>query len=127
MTQRTPSTGQLAWALAGALLMFAGWLLAILPAFRHLHRVWLVVVLAVVLYGLVLVPSSLDIFTNRPRGNGKRGAGTLAISLVPALAIFVILVVVAPLSLLAGVLAIVVELAGMALYGWAWWRYQHAG
>ena len=125
MTERTPSNGLLVRSLAGALLMFAGWLLAILPVFQHLHRVWLVVVVAVVLYGLVLVPSSLDIFTARARG--KRGAGALAISLVPALAIFVILVVVAPLSFGLAALALAVEVAGMALYGWAWWRFQQGG
>ena len=121
MTEQSPSTASLALALAGALLMFAGWLLAILPVFRNLRHLWLVVAVAVLVYGLVLVPSSLDIFVTR-RG-GKRGPGTLAVSLVPAVVIFLILVFAEPLHAVASALAIAIELAGIAIYGWAWWRF----
>ncbi|MDQ2744255.1 MAG: hypothetical protein M3Z66_18445 [Chloroflexota bacterium] len=111
-------------ALLGSLLMFAGWVLAIVPAFQHIHRVALVVVVAIIGFGIVLVPTGLDLFM-APGPGQKRGLGTLLVSLVPAVALFLITVIVLPLGAFFRGIAIASEFAGMALYGWSRWTYRH--
>ncbi len=113
-------------ALLGSLLMFAGWVLAIVPSFQHLNQVWLVTALVVVFFGLVLIPSGLDFFfwSAPADSTSKRGVGVIVWSMLPALALMVIAISVLPTPLVTRILAIVTELVGMGLFGWAWWTYR---
>lgn len=110
-------------ALVGSILMFAGWMLAIVPAFHHLHRVALVVVVAVIGFGLVLIPAGIDVLTRQPEG-GKRGPRTIIVSMLPSAVIFFITVAVLQIDVVFRVLAIVCEISGMAIYGWSSRVYQ---
>jgi len=107
-------------ALLGSILMFAGWVLAIVPAFHHFHRIAIIVIVAVIGFGVVLIPSGLDIL-GMPRDAGeKRGTVTLLVSMLPAAVLFVITVVVLPLAPVYRILAIVAEVVGMVAFAWAW-------
>lgn len=110
-----------AWVfgLIGSILMFAGWVLAIVPAFHHLHRVALVVAAAIIGFGLVLIPAGVHFLTSQSEG-GKRGPGTIVVSMLPSAVIFFITVAVIPLGAVFRVLAILCEIVGMAVYGWSW-------
>ncbi len=108
------------FGLIGSILMFAGWVLAIVPAFHDLHHVGLVVAAAIIGFGLVLIPAGVNFLTSQPAG-GKRGPGTMVASMTPSAVIFFITVAVVPLGAIVRVLAILCEVAGMAVYGWSWW------
>lgn len=107
-------------ALIGSILMFIGWVLAIVPAFHHFKSIALVVVVAIVAFGLAIIPAGLDIFVP----SQKRGAATIIFSLIPAIIIFLVAAFVLPIGGIARLLAIISELAGMALYGWTWHTAQ---
>jgi hypothetical protein len=108
-------------ALIGSMLMFAGWVLAIVPAFHDLHRVALVVGVAVVGFGLVLIPAGVDFLGNQTAG--KRGPRAIIVSMLPSVVLFFITVAVLPLSAIFRVLATICEIGGMAIYGGAWGVY----
>jgi hypothetical protein len=103
--------------------MFAGWVLAIIPAFRHVQSIALVLVVAVGAFGLVLIPSGLDIF-QLPLADRGRGPMVLVISMLPAAGLFLATVLILPIGPGFRALAIVAECLGMGMYGWAWWRYR---
>lgn len=107
-------------ALAGSALMFAGWVLAIVGSFDHLRRVALVVAVAVVGFGLVLIPAGLDIVGGQGQPGEKRGLIPLLVTVVPAAVLFVIVVFALPLGAVVRVLAIVLEAAGLVVSGRAW-------
>lgn len=73
-------------------------------------------------FGLVLIPAGMDFFFRRPE-RGKRGTGTIVTSILPSAVIFLIVIAVLPLDTVFRVLAIVCEVAGMAMYGWAMWGH----
>lgn len=125
MARPSPSARLVALALVGSLLMFCGWIIAILPAFQHLRSIALVVVVALIGFGLVLIPSGLDFIWFPPRSNQKRGIGVLLISILPAALLFLITAVILPISLAFQVIAVVTEFLGMAIYGRAWWDSTH--
>lgn len=107
-------------ALAGSALMFAGWVLAIVGSFDHVRRVALVVAVAVVGFGLVLIPAGLDIVGGQGQPGEKRGLIPLLVTVVPAAVLFVIVVFALPLGAVVRVLAIVLEAAGLVVSGRAW-------
>lgn len=107
-------------AILGSLLMLIGWALAIVPTFHDLSSVWPVVVVALIAFGAVLIPPGADIFYRPGQPGQKRGLIPVLIAAVPAAALFVVVVAVLPLALALRVLAIVVELVGMALFIAAW-------
>lgn len=111
-------------ALLGSALMFAGWVLAIVPAFRHLQNVAIVVIVAVIGFALVLIPAGMDMMG--AASGEKRSLGTIVVSTIPAALLFLITVFALPLETVYRVLAILAELAGMALYLAAWWHAAHA-
>lgn len=119
------SSGTHVWVfgLISSILMFAGWVLAIVPAFQDLHRVGLVVAAAVIGFGLVLIPAGVNFLTKRPE-EGKHGPRTIAVSMIPSAVIFLIMVAIIPIDAIFRVLAIVCEVAGMAIYGWSWWGHS---
>lgn len=119
-TQPRAQTGSALAALLGSVLMFIGWVLAIVPAFHHIQRIALVLGVAVVGFGLVLIPLGLDLFL-APASPAKRGLGTLLISMLPAVILYLIVVTVLPVGTVARVLSLLTELGGMLVYGWAWW------
>lgn len=104
----------------GSILTFAGWVLALAPAFHRASNVTLVVVFAVVGFGLVLVPAGLDIITpSRPDRKGRRMSVVVAI--IPALVIFGVVAATLPIGRGFLIAAIVAEVVGVLIYGWAWW------
>jgi disulfide bond formation protein DsbB len=126
MAEKTSETLDIGLALLGSILMFAGWVLAIAPAFQHVKHGEIPLILGGVGFGVVLIPLGLDFLgTPREETSEKRGKGTLVVSLLPAVALFVIVVAVFPLSTLFRILAVAVEFVGMAAYSRAVWVYHH--
>lgn len=126
MVGSSPPTRLVVLALVGSILMFCGWVLAILPSFVHLQNIVFVVVIALIGFGLVLVPSGLDFVWFPARSNQKRGIGVLLISVLPAAVLFLLTVAILPLSLAFRVVAVVAEFLGMAIYSRAWWASNHS-
>ncbi len=120
-----PTANVLLAALIGSLLMFAGWVLAIVPAFHHLGQLWLVLAIALVMFGLVLIPSGLDFYFWPAASDSKRGIGAILWSMIPALVLMLFTVAVLPTAPIVRIVAIVVEIAGMGMYGWAWWMHRN--
>ena len=112
-------------AFVGSLLMFVGWLLAIVPAFQHLASVWPVIAIASVAFALVLIPSGLNFFYWPATSDSKRGIGAILWSVIPALVLIVITVAILPIPPVVRILAVVAELVGMGFYGWAWWTHRN--
>lgn len=111
-------------ALIGSILMFLGWVLAIVPGFRGIKDVAVVIVVAIIGFGVVLIPAGMDLFLQPAQG--KRNPAAILISVLPSAILFLITVFVIPMEPLIRVLAIVVEVVGVALYVWAW-RSTHRG
>lgn len=118
-----PSAGLLALALLGSILMLAGWVLAIVPTFRHVESIALVLAIAVAAFGLVLVPAGLDVF-RLPLADAGHGPAVVVASLLPAAALFLATVLTLPIGQVLRAVAVASESLGMGLYGWAWWRYR---
>lgn len=115
-------------ALAASILMFAGWVLAIVPTFHDLAGVVVVVILGLLLFALVLIPAGMDLFyPERPRPGTKRGLGRAILSVLPAVALIVLTAVVMPLAPIVAALAIAAEVLGIALYLWDWYSVQRDG
>ncbi len=120
MTER-----RVALALIASVLMFAGWVLAIVPAFRDLAGVIVVLVLGLLLFALVLIPAGMEaLYPERPRRDGKRGLGSALIAVVPAVALIVLTAYVMPIAPIFAVLAIFAEVLGIALYLGDWYAGQ---
>ncbi|HZS94700.1 MAG TPA: hypothetical protein VFA78_07875 [Chloroflexota bacterium] len=111
-------------ALIGSILMFAGWVLAIVPVFHHAKDFILPLVLGIIGFGIVLVPAGLAFFATVREPAEKRGVGVVIVSILPAAVLFVITVAAFPLAPLFRVLALVAEFIGMGAYGWAFWAYH---
>ncbi|HZU12682.1 MAG TPA: hypothetical protein VFB58_07565 [Chloroflexota bacterium] len=109
-------------AFAGSILMFIGWVLALVPAFRLKTHPEIVVplVIAVIAFGVVLIPAGLQ-FLGEP--GRRRGVSVVFASLVPAALLFILVVVFFPLQPGFRALAIVAEFLGLAGYGWAFYNY----
>ena len=103
-------------ALVASILMFCGWVLAILPAFTYLQNIVLVAVIALIGFGLVLIPAGLDFVWFPSRPNQKRGAGVLLISVLPGALLFLLTVAILPLSFVFRVAAVIIEFLGVAIY-----------
>jgi hypothetical protein len=112
-------------AVAGSILMFLGWILAIVPTFRDLGSVWPIVLLALIAFAVVLIPPGVDLFARPATPGHKRGPIPVLISTLPAAGLFLITVFELPLAAGVRAAAIVLELVGMAVYVWAWWSYRH--
>ncbi len=126
MARPSPSARLVVLALVGSILMFCGWILAILPSFQHLRNIALVVVVALIGFGLVLIPSGLDFIWFPARSSQKRGVGVLLISVLPAAMLFLLTVAILPISLAFRVVAVAAEFLGMAIYSRAWWDSNHS-
>lgn len=121
MAQRI-TEGRVALALVASVLMFAGWALAIVPAFHDLAGIVVVLVLGLLLFALVLIPAGMDaLYPERPKRGSKRGLGAALIAVLPAVALIVLTAVVMPIAPIFAVLAIVAEVVGIALYLWDWY------
>jgi hypothetical protein len=103
--------------------MFFGWIFAIVPSFDHLRSIALVVGIAIIGFGLVLIPSGLDFFWFPGRSGQKRGIGVLLVSVLPAAILFLITVVILPISATIRLVALVAEFVGMAIYSRSWWVF----
>lgn len=123
MAQPSPPARLVTLALAGSILMFFGWIFAIVPSFQHLQNIALVVGIALIGFGLVLIPSGLDYFWFPARPDQKRGIGVLLISVLPAAILFLLMVVILPISVVFRVIALVAEFFGMAIYSRSWWVF----
>lgn len=121
MANREPEALDVGLGALGSLLMFAGWVLAVVPLFHHVREFLLPVVLGIIGFGIVLVPAGLDFFGGPGR---KRGASVVIASMLPAAALFIIAVIAFPLTTPFRIAAVIAEFAGMAIYGWAFWSYQ---
>ena len=113
-------------ALVGSILMFCGWVLAILPAFTYLQNIVLVAVIALIGFGLVLIPAGLDFVWFPSRPNQKRGAGVLLISVLPGALLFLLTVAILTISFAFRVAAVIIEFLGVAIYSRAWWASNHS-
>lgn len=118
--QRFGEAHATALALTGSILMFLGWVLAIVPTFHDLANVWVVVLLALIAFAVVLIPPGVDIFARPGAPGQKRGLVPTLIAAVPAALLFIVAAAELPLSASVRALAIVLELVGMAVYLWAW-------
>lgn len=126
MADNESQTRDMGLALLGSVLMFVGWVLAIVPTFHQVKDVILPVVLGIIGFGIVLVPAGLEFFGRSQEAPGeKRGVGVVFVSILPAAILFAIAVAAFPLSALFRILAVAVELIGMVAYGWAIWVYHH--
>lgn len=105
-------------ALLGSVLMFGGWVIVILSAFHHIGNLALVIGVAVVAFGVVLIPAGMDLVAAR---EVKRNARSIVISAVPAVGLFLVALVTLHTNGPAAVVASLCEIAGMAAYLWAWW------
>lgn len=114
-----------ALAVAGSLLMFLGWIVAIVPTFHDLRSVWPVVVIALIAFGVVLIPPGLDVFWRPGEPGQKTGLFPVLIAALPAALLFIVAVGVLPLSTGLQVLAIALELGGIVVYLGAWWSIRH--
>ncbi|CCF86196.1 hypothetical protein [Nitrolancea hollandica] len=123
MAQPSPPGRLVTLALAGSLLMFAGWIFAIVPSFEHLQNIALVVGIAIVGFGLVLIPSGLDFFWFPGRSGQKRGIGVLLVSVLPAAILFLLTVIILPIGAAIRLVALVAEFVGMAIYSRSWWVF----
>ncbi len=123
MAQPSPPTRVVTLALAGSFLMFAGWIFAIVSSFEHLRNVALVVGIAIVGFGLVLIPSGLDFFWFSGRFSQKRGISVLLVSVLPAAILFLLTVIILPISVAIRLVALVAEFVGMAIYSRSWWIF----
>lgn len=111
-------------ALIGSILMFAGWVLAIVPVFHHVKDFILPLVFGIIGFGIVLIPAGLAFFATAQEPSEKRGVGVVIVSILPAAVLFVVTVAAFPLPTLFRVLALVAEFTGMGAYGWAFWAYH---
>lgn len=118
--QRFTRAHAVAFALLGSLLMFIGWVLAIVPTFHDLASEWPVVVVALLAFGAILIPPGADIFYRPGQPGQKRGLFPVLIAAVPAAVLFIVVVAVLPLAPLLRVLAVVLELIGMAIFMASW-------
>jgi hypothetical protein len=98
--------------------MFVGWVLAIVPALHSIKHVIVILVVAVVGFALVLVPAGMELFLQPAQT--KRGPTAILIAVLPSAVLFLITVLVVPVAPVFRVLAIVAELAGMAIFIWSW-------
>lgn len=113
----------LAIALLGSLLMFVGWVLALVPTFHHLSDEWPVVAVALIAFGAVLIPPGADLFNRLGQPGEKRGLFPVLIAVVPAALLYIVVVVILPLATGLRVLAVILELMGMAVFLVAWGSY----
>lgn len=121
MAQRITG-GRVALAFVASALMFAGWVLAIVPAFHDLAGVIVVLVLGLLLFALVLIPAGMDaLYPERPLRGEKRGIGAALIAVLPAVALIVLTAVTMPIAPAFAALAIIAEVLGIALYLGAWY------
>ncbi|HEX6800359.1 MAG TPA: hypothetical protein VF116_21790 [Ktedonobacterales bacterium] len=116
-------------ALIASVLMFAGWVLAIVPAFHDLAGVVVVLILGLLLFALVLIPAGMDaLYPERPSMRGaKRGLFAAVLAVLPAVALIVLTAVVMPIAPIFAVLAIAAEVLGIALYLWDWYTGLRSG
>lgn len=114
--------GRVALAFIASVLMFAGWVLAIVPAFRDIAGIIVVLILGLLLFALVLIPAGLDaLYPERLHRGAKRGLISAILSVLPAVALIVLTAVVMPIAPIFAVLAIACEVVGIALYLWDWY------
>lgn len=117
--------GRVALAFIASVLMFAGWVLAIVPAFRDIAGIIVVLILGLLLFALVLIPAGLDaLYPERLHRGAKRGLISAILSVLPAVALIVLTAVVMPIAPVFAVLAIAAEVLGIALYLWDWYAGQ---
>ena len=116
------SGGHVALDLVASILMFAGWVLAIVPAFHDLAGVIVVLILGLLLFALILIPAGMDaLYPERPVHGAKRGLLNALVSVLPAVALIVLTAIVMPIAPIFAVLAIAAEALGIALYLWDWY------
>lgn len=129
MAAKRITEGRVALALIASALMFAGWVLAIVPAFQDLAGVIVVLILGLLLFALVLIPAGMDaLYPERPSARGaKRGLFSAILSVLPAVALIVLTAVVMPIAPVFAILAIAAEVLGIALYLWDWYHVQRSG
>lgn len=128
MAAKRITEGRVALALIASVLMFAGWVLAIVPAFHDLAGVVVVLILGLLLFALVLIPAGMDVlYPGRPRAGAKRGLFAAVLAVLPAVALIVLTAVVMPIAPIFAVLAIAAEVLGIALYLWDWYTGQRSG
>lgn len=114
--------GRIALAFVASVLMFVGWVLAIVPAFRDIAGVIVVLILGLLLFALVLIPAGMDaLYPERPRHGAKRGLISAILSVLPAVALIVLTAIVMPIAPIFAILAIAAEVLGIALYLWDWY------
>ncbi len=121
--------GRVALAFVASVLMFAGWVLAFVPAFHDIAGVIVVLILGLLLFALVLIPAGVDALSpERPRTRGaKRRLPSAIVAMLPAVALIVLTAIVMPIAPVFAALAIAAEVLGIALYLWDWYASQRSG
>ena len=120
------TSGRVALALIASVLMFSGWVLAIVPAFHDLAGVVVVLILGLLLFALVLIPAGMDaLYPERLSMRGaKRGLFSAIVAVLPAVALIVLTALVMPIAPIFAILAIAAEVLGIAIYLWDWYSVQ---